>query len=107
MASFTVPYFSLTKEMPAADLSPRIPAGIFGSVTAGREPRYIREEKFTFAYTREGVDGPSLVATFGSLISHRQDQRAAENMAWWVSNNLRSIWLKWDQVLDFLEEQTS
>lgn len=99
MGSITVPYFAVTTEMPPEDLAPLSPAGLFG--VQGPNRKYIREERFTLAWYRY-EEGPSLVATFGALTDAPQ-----RPMVLWLTNNMRHIMWKWQEVLDFLEEQTS
>ncbi|KAL2168474.1 hypothetical protein VTG60DRAFT_7210 [Thermothelomyces hinnuleus] len=99
IGSITVPYFAVTTEPPAKDLAPLSSAGLFG--VQGQNRKYIREERFTLSWVRY-ERGASLVATFGALTDAPQ-----RPMTVWLTNNLRHIGWKWEQVLDFLEEQTS
>lgn len=105
MASMTVPYFALSKKMPAKEEAPLSSAGVFG--IEGPNQRYIREQKFTMSWTRQERQGPSLVATFGELTSHGDSTSRRMPMDVWLTNNLRHIWFKWREVLDYLEEQMS
>lgn len=102
MGSITVPYFALTDEKPSDDQAPLSETGVFG--IDGKDGKYIREEKLTITWSRWGYNGPSLVATFGALSERLSDENGP--MALWLSNNLRHIWWKWGEVLDYFEEQT-
>lgn len=105
MSSITVPYFSITKGAPANDLAPRAPTGIFGP--RGRHPRYIREEKFTFACLTSPYGGSSTILSLSPLYHVERSESKRQPAAGWVCNNLRHIWWKWEEVLDFLDEQTA
>lgn len=104
MGSISVSYFSLYNTTPAKKENPLSPAGIFG--TPGPSQRYIREEKLTFSYTKQGIrTGPFLAATFGALTLYGLRDEASASQ--WLTNNLRHIWFKWREVLDYLDEELS
>lgn len=61
ISALTIPYFSLTEQLPATDCAPRSPSGVFGIDAMGR--KYIREELSSLS--RSGgvnADEPSLMA---------------------------------------------
>jgi hypothetical protein len=104
MGSVSVSYFSLSPEQPAQNQSPLSPSGIFG--TEGPKQRLIREQKLTFAFVKnDWRPGPSVAATFGAITvpAPGMDQSASL----WLTNNLRHIWWKWEEVLDHLDEEIS
>ena len=110
ISAFTVPYFSLTDKPPASDQVSLSPSGIFGDGAIGK--RYIREQKFSVSWsggTRHGE--PSLMIALNPLSQYWDDDPRLggdqPSTAGWVRNNLFVMGVRWREVLDALDEQTT
>ncbi|KAL8925999.1 MAG: hypothetical protein Q9208_003140 [Pyrenodesmia sp. 3 TL-2023] len=100
--AFTIPYFSLTEQPPAAEHAPLSPHGIFGIDTMGG--KYIREEKFSFFRISDwGVDKPFLMLVLSPLFQYTTGGVYIAG----IRNNLYFIAGKWEVVMDALDEQTT
>ena len=109
ITAFTVPYFSLTERPPAPDQAPLSPSGIFGVDAKGE--KYIREQKFSVSWSggRE-LGAPSLMVALNPLggFQHGLNYKSEQSSATlWIRNNLFLIVWKWEEVLDWLDEQTT
>ena len=109
ITTFTVPYFSLTEKPPASDQAPLSPSGIFGVDAQGE--KYIREQKFSVSWSG-GVEfgAPSLMMALNPLSGCHgdlADKCEQPSASLWIRNNLLHIVWKWEEVLDWLDEQTT
>jgi len=99
-----VSYFALWPEKPAQSQSPLSPTGIFG--TEGPSQQYIREQKLTFAFLKNGWGpGTSVAATFGAMTVPGVGMDESASLQ--LTNNLRHLWWKWEKVLDHLDAEIS
>lgn len=114
MAAFTIPYFSLTENPPAADSAPLSPSGVFGLDAVNG--KYIREEKFSVSWTRdEGTGKACLMVVLSPLVQYMdypvvkyfEKTKLKGPGISWVRNNLFWIVHKWGEVLDALDTQTT
>ncbi|KAL8736846.1 MAG: hypothetical protein Q9181_002275 [Wetmoreana brouardii] len=106
MVAFTIPYFSLADQPPAADSAPLSPSGIFGiNATSGK---FVREEKFSFSWSGgPGANGPFLMIALNLQYQYEDDRTEECPNGDWISNNLFHILNEWEEVLDLLDEQTT
>ncbi|KAL8814686.1 MAG: hypothetical protein Q9223_006113 [Gallowayella weberi] len=115
MAAFTIPYFRLTKQPPAADEAPLSPSGAFTIDAMGG--KYIREEKFSVSWSgASGTDKASLMVVLNPLSQYNNkdrtrymDKRRTYKLPGvsWLRNNLFQIVHHWGEVLDELDTQTT
>ena len=106
IAAFTIPYFKVTDDEPAADCAPLSPSGRFSIDT--KIGKYIREEKFSLSWSSgDDPKEPSLLLVLSPLIQHYVDEEYRSSLVYWVRDNLFEIECKWEEVLDSLDEQTT
>ncbi|KAL8675811.1 MAG: hypothetical protein Q9224_007376 [Gallowayella concinna] len=115
MAAFTIPYFSLTKQPPAADRAPHSTSGVFSSDAVNG--KHIREEKFSVSWSGgRGTGMASLMVVLNPLSQYidrtlmlRMDELRPYKPPGinWVRNNLFCIVHHWGEVLDELDTQTT
>ena len=102
ITAFTLPYFCLTKQPPAADYAPLSRSGTFGIGAIGN--KYIREEKFSLSWSG-AANEPSLMVALNPLTEFNGPLQSSA--ALWVRNIIFHIRHKWEEVLDELDEQTT
>ena len=109
ITAITIPYFGLMGRPPASDRLPLSPSGIFNFSAKGAQ--YICEQKFSVSWSGGSKSGePSLVVLLNPLSEYQA--RPGNTMeqppaVQWVRDNLFWITVKWEKVLDLLDEETT
>ena len=104
ITAFTLPYFALTEQPPAADSAPLSPSGIFGVSTKGN--KYIREEKFSLSWSGEANE-PSLMLALNPLSQIDDNDEYQSKAVNWIRNNIFLMRCRWEEVFDAIDEQTT